>query len=79
MKKIDEVKIMFDKEYFKQLRKEKNIKLNKLAEIAGIDYHNLVALSKGHNQNPSASTIYKIATALDVLMEDLMKEVSYES
>lgn len=74
MKALDEVKIQFDHQYFKQLMKEKKWKHKRLAEETGLYLLTIRNYSKGARL-PKTEALYKIAIALDVSMEDLLKEV----
>lgn len=61
---MENIKILLGKR-IKELRKEKNISQEKLAEIIGIEANNLSRIENGKNY-PSADTIVKIAEALNV-------------
>ena len=74
MKSLVETKVVFDKEYFNELRKEKNMKINKLSLLTGICIDRISKYKNGHS-TPSAYSLYKIALVLDTTMEDLLKEV----
>ena len=75
MNDITFANVVFDKEYFYELRKNKKIKLKEIAHLTGLDVTTISDLSQGTNKYPRASTIYKIAMVLDCQMEDLMKEI----
>ena len=55
----------------KNVRKTKNITLYKLAKITGLSYSYLSELENNKTYNPSLATMYKIANALDVKVDDL--------
>ena len=61
-------------ENIKKYRKESNLSQEQLAQKAGITYSTLAKLESGHNQNPTVKTLRQIAMALDVTLDDLMKE-----
>jgi transcriptional regulator with XRE-family HTH domain len=62
------------KDNVKRFRKEKNLSQEELAKEAGITYTTLAKIESGNNTNPTVKTIQKIAQALDVTIDDLMKE-----
>lgn len=74
MKKLEEIKIVFDYEYFKQLLKEKNLKSKDIAELINVCSDRISKYLNGHAM-PSIDTLYKLAVFLGVPMEDLLKEV----
>jgi len=47
---------------------------DQLARKAGITYSTLTKLESGVNQNPKVKTLQRLAKALDVTLDDLMKE-----
>jgi transcriptional regulator with XRE-family HTH domain len=47
---------------------------DQLARKAGITYSTLTKLESGVNQNPKVKTLQQLAKALDVTLDDLMKE-----
>ena len=55
----------------KEIRKKKNITVYKLSKITGIARTYLLELENNKKFNPSLSTMYKIANALDVKIDDL--------
>ncbi|KHO39104.1 DNA-binding protein [Clostridium tetani] len=59
-------------EKIQKLRKEKNLSLRALAEKAGISKSTLSDIENG-NTNPTTNTLNKLATALNVSLEDLFK------
>lgn len=52
------------------LRKERNLTMEKLAELSGIDYRQLSYVELG-DVNPTISTAFAIANGLDVPLKDL--------
>jgi transcriptional regulator with XRE-family HTH domain len=62
------------KDNVKRFRKEKKLSQEELAKEAGITYTTLAKIESGNNTNPTVKTIQKIAQALDVTIDDLMKE-----
>lgn len=58
----------------KRFRKEMNLSQEQLAQKAGITFSTLAKLESGINQNPTVKTLQQIAKALDVSLDELMKE-----
>lgn len=58
----------------RQLRKEKGLSLNKLAENAGISAAYLSQLENDVNKQPSAEILLKIASALGTTIADLLDQ-----
>ncbi len=57
----------------KQLRKKKGWSQEKLAREAGISYQTLIKIEQGRIKNPKLDTLIKLAKALDVSLDDLIK------
>jgi DNA-binding XRE family transcriptional regulator len=55
-----------------ELRRKKGITQERLAEAADIDRVALANIETGR-RHPTVTTVYKIATALDVRIEDVFK------
>lgn len=55
------------------LRKEKGLTQEGLARRANISYHTLIKLESGGIKNPKADTILKLAEALEVTTDKLLK------
>lgn len=55
----------------KEIRKKKNITVYKLSKITGIARTYLLELENNKKFNPTLSVMYKIATALEVKIDDL--------
>lgn len=55
----------------KNVRKSKNITLYRLVKITGLSYSYLSELENNKVYNPSLKTIYSIAKALNVKVDDL--------
>jgi transcriptional regulator with XRE-family HTH domain len=58
----------------KELRKQKGLSQERLANLAEIDRTYLPTIEKGE-RNVSIEIMYKIAIALDVKIEDLLKDI----
>ena len=57
----------------KQLRKKKNWTQEKLAQKSGISFHTLIKIERGDIRTPRLGTLIKIAKALGVSLDDLIK------
>ena len=55
----------------KYIRKQRGLSLRTLAVLAGVHYTSLVRLEAGR-YDPRLSTLRKIATALEVRVQDLL-------
>lgn len=55
-----------------EFRKTANISQEKLASLSGIDRSHIGFIEQGRRR-PTVSTIHKIATALNVSLEDIFK------
>ena len=58
---------------FKKLRAEKGYSLEKVARLADLSLNTVVRLESGTNKNPTIDTLTKIANALAVSVNDLLK------
>ncbi len=58
----------------KRYRTKKGLSQDQLARKAGVTYSTLTKLESGVNQNPKVKTLQQIAAALDVTLNDLMRE-----
>lgn len=62
--------------YLKNLakfRKEKGLTQEGLARKAGVSYHTVIKLESGGIKNPKADTILKLAEALTITTDKLLK------
>lgn len=57
-----------------KLRKEKGLTQEGLARKADISYHTIIKLESGRIKNPKAETILRLAEALGVTTDRLLKE-----
>lgn len=57
----------------KKLRQEKGISQDKLSKLADISLNTVVKLELDQSPNPTLETIQKLAKALDVSIDDLVK------
>jgi len=58
---------------FKKLRAQKGYSLEKVARLADLSLNTVVRLESGVNKNPTIETLTKIANALEVSVDDLIK------
>ena len=58
---------------FKKLRAQKGYSLEKVARLADLSLNTVVRLESGVNKNPTIETLTRIARALDVSVDDLIK------
>ena len=58
----------------KKLRRKKEYSLEKVARLADLSLNTIVKIENGVNQNPTIETLTKIAKALDVGVDDLIKD-----
>jgi transcriptional regulator with XRE-family HTH domain len=58
----------------KRFRTAKKLSQEQLAQKAGITYSTVAKLESGANRNPTVNTLQRIAKALDVSLDDLVKE-----
>lgn len=61
-------------ENVKRLRSEKELSLEKLARLADLSLNTIVKIENGVNRNPTIETLTKIATALEVGVDELLKD-----
>jgi len=57
----------------KKLRKKHHLSQEQLAQKAGITYSTLIKIESGNNKNPTIDTLKKIADAVKVGVDDLIK------
>ena len=57
----------------KRLRDKKDYSLEKAARLADLSLNTIVKIENGVNQNPTIETLIKIAKALEVEVDDLLK------
>lgn len=57
----------------KKLRQEKGISQDKLSKLADLSLNTIVKVENGVNKNPTIETLTKIAKALEVGVDDLLK------
>lgn len=57
----------------KKLRAKKGLSLEKIARLADLSLNTIVKVENGVNINPTIETLTKIAKALEVGVDDLIK------
>jgi len=57
----------------KKLRKKKGYSLEKVARLADLSLNTVVKVENGVNKNPTIETLTKLAKALGVGVDDLIK------
>ena len=57
----------------RKLREAKGLSQEKLARLADFPNNTIIKIEAGKNQNPTLDTLKKIAEALDVSVDDLIK------
>lgn len=60
-------------ENLKKLRDKKGYSLEKVARLADLSLNTIVKIENGVNTNPTIETLTKIAKALEVGVDDLIK------
>jgi transcriptional regulator with XRE-family HTH domain len=60
-------------ENLKKLRTKKGLSLEKIARLADLSLNTIVKVENGVNTNPTIETLTKIANALEVGVDDLLK------
>lgn len=60
-------------ENIKKLRGKKGLSLEKIARLADLSLNTIVKVENGVNKNPTIETLTKIAKALEVGVNDLIK------
>jgi len=57
----------------KKLREAKGFSQEKLARLADVANNTLIKMESGENENPTLDTLKKVAKALDVSVDNLIK------
>lgn len=64
----------------KEIREMKEIGVNELSRLSGVNASYISALERGEKQNPTITTLKKIADALEVTVDELLsKPVTYDT
>lgn len=73
MKILKDIKIKFDTDFYNERKKELGYTDAQVARVAGISKDQIWKY-KEHYTIPTSFNLYRIAMALEVTMEDLLKE-----
>lgn len=57
----------------KRLRKAKDLTQEKLARLTDLTNNTIIKIETGKNQNPTLDTLKRIAKALDISVDELIK------
>jgi len=57
----------------KKLRKQKGLSQDRLSKLADVSNNTIIKIESGGIQNPTIKTVQKIARALDVSVDNLIK------
>jgi len=57
----------------KKLRKQKGLFQNRLSKLADISYNTVIKLESGGITNPSIDTLQKLAKAINVSVDNLLR------
>jgi transcriptional regulator with XRE-family HTH domain len=57
----------------KKLRQTKSLSQDRLSKLADVSYNSIIKLETGGITNPTIETLQKIAKALEVQVDDLLK------
>ena len=57
----------------RRLRESKELSQEKLARLADVANNTIIKIEAGKNQNPTLDTLKKIAKALEISVDDLIK------
>ena len=60
-------------ENIRKYRLQKEMSQDRLSKLADVAFHTIVKIESGETPNPTIETVKKIADALDVSLDDLMK------
>lgn len=61
-------------ENIKRFRKKLGISQDKLSKLADVSYNTIIKIESGEIKNPTIKTVQKIAKALDVSLDKLIKK-----
>lgn len=60
-------------ENIKRIRESKGLGVNELSRISGVNASYISAMERGEKENPTVNTLEKLADALGVTIDDVMK------
>ncbi len=58
----------------KKYRNKIGVSQDRLSKLADVTYNTIIKIESGANKNPTIETLAKIAKALDVSVDDLIKQ-----
>jgi len=58
----------------KKIRAKKGYSLERVARLADVSLSTVVKIEDGTNQNPTINSLSKIATALEITVDDLLQK-----
>ena len=62
-------------ENIRKYRLKKEMSQDRLSKLADVAFHTIVKIESGDTSNPTIETVRKIADALGVSIDDLMKQL----
>ena len=57
----------------KKLREQKELSQDRLAKLADVANNTIIKIEQGENINPTLETLKKVAKALDISVDELIK------
>ena len=60
-------------ETIRKYRLQKGMSQDKLSKLADVAFHTVVKIESGKTPNPTIDTVKKIAAALDISVDELLK------
>ena len=60
-------------ENIKEFRNKMSVSQDRLSKLADVTYNTIIKIESGANKNPTIETLSKIAKALNVGVDDLIK------
>ncbi|HOI97945.1 MAG TPA: helix-turn-helix transcriptional regulator [Candidatus Pacearchaeota archaeon] len=60
-------------ETIRKYRLQKGMSQDKLSKLADVAFHTVVKIESGNTPNPTIDTVKKIAAALDISVDELLK------
>lgn len=60
-------------ENIRKFRQQKEVSQDRLSKLADVAFHTIVKIESGETPNPTIETVRKIAHALGVSIDDLIK------
>ncbi|OSB16726.1 transcriptional regulator [Clostridium sporogenes] len=61
-------------ENIKRIRENKGLGVNELSRLSGVNASYISAMERGEKENPTITTLKKLADTLEVTVDELMKE-----